>query len=160
MRLLAEKKSLLILWAFLTAAGGILMWVKGSMAPWLFRSCQMPAGTPGFTAFFLLWILLYGLYGVEGGMTCLFLGSAGLADLLASLAGCLSYILLLSWYPLFFSILHGILAALVLFFASILHTVAFLRFRFSSCILWTVHFFASLLELYFLYVTIAFAWVK
>ena len=159
-QLLVEKKSLVILWGILAAAGGILLWVHGSMAPWIFRVCRKPAGVPCFTVFFLFWLVLYSLHGIGWGLESLLNCQGFRRNYVVALAEIVSYILVLAWYPLFFSVLHSFLASLVLICALILDTIVFLHKRRCSSILWLAYFFTALLEIYFLYVTIAFSWVK
>jgi len=156
---LAEHSSLISLCAVLAAFGGILMWVHGSMAVWVFRALKMPSFVPGFTVFFLLWLLLYGLYGAVTAMLIMnhtvpwkTTGSA-----LKAVAGSIMvYVVLLAWYPLFFSVIHSLLAIPVLLAAAVLRNLICIKHSRCFLLLIPVSIFAGLLEIYFLCVTISF----
>lgn len=156
LRFLTENSSCICLWMVLAAFGGCLIWVHGSMASWVFRSCRMPAGTPSFTVFFLLWLLLYCLHGAGVGISILIPCRNYKIQLRCLAVSLLSYLLTLAWYPLFFSVLHSMMAFLVLFAACILQSAACLSLVRNCRIILLLYFLTSLLEMYFLYVTIAF----
>ncbi len=158
-RMLSAAISRLCIWVGLTAAGGILLWVNGVMGPIRFRSLHHVAGLPGFTVFFLLWLVQYALCGVSLGICLLPGGGRGFKNsphrYCCGWYSALAYLLLLTWYPLFFSLFHGVLAALVLAAAIGCHTVLLLRLgRRLMCTI-PLHVFTILGEFYFLYVTIS-----
>ena len=153
---LMKNNSRICVCAVLTAFCGILMWVHGSMAPWIYRYVAEVPFTPVFTVFFLAWLLLYGLTGFIMGIFLLPVCFRSQQGLRCSVLCGLSFILMLAWYPLFFSVLHGFLAFLTLFCAFLINicltvcTSRYLKIVTPFCI------FTALLEIYFLYVTIAF----
>jgi len=154
--LLSRNTARICLWTVLAAFGGILLWVHGSTAPWIFRSCRLPPFAPGFTVCFLLWLAGYAVSGVELGIQLLpayFRVREGLRESLLCL---FAYILTLAWYPLFFSVQHVFLGAVVLTGAIILH--GFLGFCsvHSRRLLTLPYFVSCMLEIYFLCVTISF----
>lgn len=156
--LLSGRISLLCLCIFLTAFGGILMWVHGGLAAWVYKALPENLPLPGFSFFFLLWLMLYGLLGAMLFLTVLPVNRE------YPLRGCalclLSYIFILAWYPLFFSVLHGFLALLSLLCAWALHCF-WGRLYWKQCVLARLLiFFTSLLEIYFLCVTISFLLAK
>jgi len=153
---LTVNSSFIGLWAVLAAFGGCLMWVHGSMAPWIFRTHRMPAGTPAFTVFFLLWLLLYGLQGTCMGVTVLYVKRQYHLSIQCLFGNVLIYILLLAWYPLFFSVLHCIMAVISLGCSVILQTFFLKKYLHYSKVSFFLCFLTILLEIYFLYVTIAF----
>ncbi len=158
-RVLSASMSRLCVWAGLTAAGGILLWVNGVMGPIRFRTLHHVAALPGFTVFFLLWLVQYALCGLSLGLCLLPVGCRSChchrAGSRCGWYSALAYLLLLTWYPLFFSLFHGFLASLVLTVAIGCHTL--LLFRLGRGILCAipVHVFTILGEIYFLYVTIS-----
>ena len=95
--MLSRSSSRICLWMLLTAFGGILLWIHGSAAPWVFRSCKMPAFAPGLTFCFLLWLVGYALSGCELGLQLLpvyFRGREGMRESLLCLS---AYMLTLAW---------------------------------------------------------------
>ncbi len=160
LQILGREKGRICLWTVLGAFGGILLWVHGSSAPWVFRAGLMPQGVPGFTLFFLLWVTAYALAGCELGIQLLPVCFRCRTGLRESLFCVLAYTLALAWYPLFFSVLHGFLSILVLTAAILLHFLlligSFRRFFAAS----VPYFFSCLLEIYFLCVTIEFLLVN
>ena len=54
--------------AFVTAFCGILLWVNGVAAPIVFRTAVIPCAVLGLTGHFVLWLILYGLFGWLLGM--------------------------------------------------------------------------------------------
>lgn len=156
LHILAASSSRIFLLTILAVFGGILLWVHGSMAPLVFRSCRMPPAVPGFTLCFLMWLVVYALAGCELGIQLLpvyFHGREGLRECLMCL---LAYMLTLAWYPLFFSVLHTFLSALLLGVAVFLHFwLCFCSGR-RGRILVLPYFLSCLLEIYFLCVTISF----
>jgi len=100
------------------------------MAPWVFKLGALPSYTPGLTVSFLLWLIVYALYGFVWGI--LLLQGAYCSEKIGKKTVCvfLSYVCALVWYPLFFSVLHSILAALFLLAAIFLQMVLlYLSFR-------------------------------
>ncbi len=157
---LASHNSRIGVIAVLVAFCGILMWVHGSMAPWLYQTVSEVPGTPNFTVFFLLWLLLYGCLGFLIAVYMLPAVFHSKPGLFCWAVTTLIYILLLAWYPLFFSGLHIFLACSVLFTACILQVFS-LRYSLPLIrIMLPVQFLTILLEIYFLYVTISFLLLK
>lgn len=156
LHMLSRNTSRICLWTVLAVFGGILLWVHGSAAPWVFRACRIPSAVPGITVCFLLWLAGYALSGCELGVQLLPMYFRGREGLLESLLCLGAYMLTLAWYPLFFSVLHAFLSALLLSGAVILHIL--LCFRSVRCVrlLALPYFISCLLEIYFLCVTISF----
>jgi len=109
--------------SFLTAFGGILLWVNGSAAPIVFRATAMPSCAPGFTFCFIIWLIIYALSGLKIGCTIIPTVIYRCSCFQNITGECLSFILLLAWYPLFFSVVHAFFAAFVLFIYSVLQIV-------------------------------------
>ncbi|MBQ8400918.1 MAG: hypothetical protein IJX14_03220 [Clostridia bacterium] len=154
--LLSGHTSRIILLISLALLGGILLWVHGTMAPWVFHTTVMPSFAPGFTICFLLWLIVYGLAGLETGILltpAIFCSREGLR--VSAMSG-FAYFLTLAWYPLFFSVMHVFLSILALLAALGVHIILLFAFLRRIKLLAGAYFLSSLLESYFLCVTIAF----
>ncbi len=151
----------LLIWVGITAVGGILLWVNGVMGPIRYRTMTHIPGLPSFTVFFLLWLLLYGLCGLILGMsflTCVNTCDRGRGQgRLGNGVWCslMAYLFLLAWYPLFFSMFHGFLSALVLLAAVGCHVVVLWRLGRHLLLAFPLACFTIIGEIYFLYVTIS-----
>ena len=154
--MLCSNSSHICLWGVLTAFGGILLWVHGSAAPWVFRACLLPPAAPGFTLCFLLWTVGYAVSGCELGIQLLPVYFRSRKGLLESLLCLFAYLLTLAWYPLFFSVLHVFLSVLLLAGAILLHGCLGIRAFLGTRLLTLPYFISCLLEIYFLCVTISF----
>ncbi len=157
--MLSASLSRLCIWAGLTMAGGILLWVNGVAGPIRFRTLGSVAGLPGFSVFFLMWLAQYALCGLSLGICLLPVGcrrcGVRFYDCRFAWYSAVAYLLLLAWYPLFFSVFHGFLASLVLTAAIVCHGVLLLRLGRGVLCAIPVHVFTILGEIYFLYVTIS-----
>ena len=138
--------------AFVTAFCGILLWVNGAAAPIVFRTAVIPCAILGLTGHFVLWLLLYGLFGWLLGML---LASPGITCAEPSLA-VIAYTLCLAWYPVFFSLLHTAFALLLLLLALAVSVILWLRClrRTVLCTLCALPVLA--LEIWFLVWTVLF----
>ncbi len=149
----------LLIWVCITAAGGILLWVNGVMGPVRYRMLSPIPGLPGFTGFFLLWLLEYGLCGFLLGICLLPCGTPNHKRCSKRMRNAgtavMAYLFLLAWYPLFFSIFHGFLSALVLSAAVCCHLVVLYRCARGLFLMVPLCFLTIMGEFYFLYVTIS-----
>ena len=152
--------SRICLWTILAAFGGILLWVHGGAAPWVFRSCRMPSAVPGLTGCFLIWLAEYALAGCELGIQLLPVYFRRREGLRESLLCLFAYMLALAWYPLFFSVVHAFLSALLLAGVILLHIFLCVQAVRGGRILALPYFISCLLEIYFLSVTISFMLVN
>jgi len=160
MRFLGRHTSRLCVCAVLAMFGGILLWVQGSAAPWVYRSTCMPAFAPGFTLCFLLWLVVYGLAGLGLGILLLppcFREAGGLRYSALCL---LAYMMTLAWYPLFFSFWHSLLAAAVLGCGVVIHM--YLLWKLGRRWMLAVPIFGilSVMEVYFVIMTVAYVLIN
>lgn len=109
--------------AFVTAFCGILLWVNGVAAPIVFRIAVIPCAVLGLTGHFVLWLILYGLFGWLLGML---LTTPGISCVEPSLT-VIAYTLCLAWYPVFFSLLHTAFALLLLLISLTVSIILLLR---------------------------------
>lgn len=154
-KLLTRHTSRICFWIVFATCGGILLWVHGCSAPLAYRAGVLPSFVPCFTLCFLLWLLMYALSGCEIGVLLLptnFRLPTGRREALICL---LTYLLTLSWYPLFFSLLHTFLCTILLSAAVLLHIWLFIHAVRRFSIVMIPQFFSCLLEMYFLCVTFA-----
>ena len=151
--ILKEYMSVLIFMTVLFVLGGILLWVHGSAAPWVFRNTRLPSFAPGFTISFFLWIILYALSGMLTGVTLLSPMLEKGKNWYVPLLGILGYIFLLAWYPLFFSVLHTGLALVVLAAAVGIHVTLLVQWHRYSGITWLLSVGQILLEGYLVFCT-------
>ena len=142
--------------SFCTTFGGVLLWVNGSAAPIVFRATNIPTMAPGFTVFFLLWLVLYALTGMKIGCTFLLASIFRYKSLLYTTGECIAYILLLAWYPLFFSVVHCFFSIVVLSISAVLQIcLLFSRCRkFYICI--PITLLQILMEVYFILISISY----
>lgn len=91
--------------AFLCAIGGILLWVNGGSGWYVLNSVSAARNSSSLTGVFLVWLVVYALYGVRlaligigEGISCRDQRHAFVGFCLTSLA----YLLDLIWYALFF----------------------------------------------------------
>jgi len=150
--------------AFLCCFGGILLWVDGTNLWCVMRSGRLPRGSMPVTGMFLLWLLAYGLCGMLLGLILLqsrepcFRKGRGDARLLltAFAAGCTLYLLMLTWYAVFFCT-HLVLFALVLLLTALLLTLTmFLLLRRGLLLFRIVLLLITLVEFYFIYFNFTF----
>ena len=139
--------------AFLGAFGGILLWVNGTAAPLVYRMTNMPKAAPGFTLCFLLWLAVYGLAGFQIGCALVppLLKKCG--TLRYAAVSVIVYTLLLAWYPLFFSIVHGVFACIVLLLSIGLQLYFFFALAIRVCTLILPACLLLFLEGYFFVIT-------
>ncbi|MBQ7921109.1 MAG: hypothetical protein IJ325_00835 [Clostridia bacterium] len=142
--------------SFFTAFGGVLLWVNGSAAPVVFRVTNIPTILPGITICFLLWLLIYGLAGLKIGYSLIstVINKCGLLQTVTK--EILAYILLLAWYPLFFSVVHAFFAAVVLCTAIGIQLWSFLTGRRGYFICLPITILQIVLEIYFVLITVTY----
>ena len=102
--------------AFLCAVGGVVLWVSGGSGWYYLKAGQLPS----LTAVFLLWTLLYALYGCLLAVILL-TGKSILnpkAALVGAAATAASYLLSLGWYAVFFCTRLQVFAAILLILAA------------------------------------------
>lgn len=140
--------------AFICCFMGILLWVNGTNI-WYILQSRKPSGfSLSVTGMFLLWLLVYGLCGVA--LALIFLLGQCKNSLIAFSAGCMIYILQLSWYAIFFCTSLFIFAFFILLTAFLLTIFLFFLVRHGSFILRAVLAMIALVELYFIYFNLTF----
>lgn len=154
-KMLPRYTSRICFWTVFTAFGGILLWVHGSSAALVYRAGILPSFVPCFTLCFLLWLLAYALTGCALGILLLPASFRIPMGRKESLVCLLTYLLMLSWYPLFFSLLHPFLCTMLLLTAVLLNSWLFVRAVKRLSVVMIPQFFSCLLEIYFLCVTFA-----
>lgn len=152
-KFLGEHIAVIILGAFLAAAGGVILWINGG-STWFYIRTSCSGGTLGII--FSVWVLTYGLSGA--GMAVMWLTyRCGKRDFCKTLplfcVNVLSYLFMLVWYALFFCTRLGIFAGVMLILSCLFDAVIFISMRKSFFIFQLVTVIVFLIKLYFVIFT-------
>ena len=122
-RVCKARLPLYICVSFLTAFCGILLWVNGTAAPVVFHTAVIPWSFLGLSGHFVLWLLLYALFGLQIAL----LASVPGVPWKDSACAVVAFTLCLAWYPVFFSFWHTVFALVLLGVSFCLSVAVWLR---------------------------------
>lgn len=145
--------------AFICCFGGILLWVDGTNIWHILRSGfgGTSDSSASVIAYFLLWLLTYGLCGAVLAILLQYgqsVGSSG--PFIAFSAGCAMYLFQLVWYALFFCTSLVVFAFFILLTAFLLTCFLIFLARHGAWILKLMLILIALVELYFIYFNLTF----
>ncbi len=123
-KFIGENIPVILLGTFVCCIGGILLWVSGGSG-WYCVYALSHGHIPSLAALFLVWFAVYGLCGAVMALSCLW-DRTSLAQSFHELSGmkaaCLGgagYLMMLSWYAVFF-------CTRLIFFSAALLVLSFL----------------------------------
>ena len=155
---LGEHIPVLLLSAFLAAAGGVVLWISGGSS-WYFIRTASGSGV-GLGFIFSVWILTYALVGAL--MALLWLTySGGRRDFRKTMPlfvlVTLSYLFMLVWYALFFCTRLAVFSAVILILSCIIDAVVFFFMRKSFLLFDCALAVVFAVQTYFVYFSFSFS---
>ena len=156
---LLSNISIIFLFSFLYALGGVLLWINGGSTWFAVQSYQSHNTSISLSGAFVLCLIIYALIGAVVSIIlkvngCMCSGKSN--TLTAIILAMAMYILSLAWYAVFFctrlSVFSSILLAIAIILGATLFFVTLKRMFFLSLGIVLV----ELLQIYFLYVNISF----
>ncbi len=108
LKFIGENIPVILLGAFVCCIGGILLWVSGGSG-WYYVYASRGRPIPSLALMFLVWFVIYGLCGIVMSLACLY-DRTSLAEscpgkmmgMKAAFLGGAGYLMMLSWYAVFF----------------------------------------------------------
>ena len=154
LRVVGENIPLLLFSAFLCCIGGILMWVSGGSTWYAIRSAFDPWMTLSLSGIFIVWLLCYGLVGILLGLIWISCKAracnSGLC--LKSFALVMAvYLLMLSWYAVFFCTRLLLFAVVLLTISIILCFIVFVTMRKTLLLISAVTVIIEIIQIYFVW---------
>ena len=153
MCVVSSSLPLLILSAFLCALFGTILWVSGGSTNYLLRNGILGAYSITVGAVFSVWLITYGLVGISLGMIWLACKCRLilLKACLTAFALCmLLYLLMESWYAVFFCTRLVLFSAIILFLSILICAVVIIITRKSFRLLTFTLIIIELVQIYFL----------
>ena len=159
MEFLLSNISIILLFSFLYALGGVLLWVNGGSTWFIVQSYQFHSNAISLSGAFVLSLVIYALIGAVVSMVfklnkCSMSGKN--SSMTALILAMSMYILSLAWYAVFFctrlSVFSSILLAIAILVGAALFVVTLKRMILLSFGI----ILLEVCEIYFLYVNICF----
>lgn len=142
--------------AFIGAFAGTLLWINGRGAWFVMRYSHLPSFALSLSLTYILWLLAYGLLGAAVPLTVIMEKHHRRNCLPAVAILLISYVLVLLWYPLFYSAQFVLAALFVLFLAAAAIVVFFFKAIRKSLWLTMISIAVLLIQIYFICFTLSF----
>ena len=158
LKLIGENIPLIGLAAFLCIMGGILLWISGGSYWFAVRVGTRGGFTLSLVGAFTLWLICYGLVGVSLALIG-FICNAGICcdkRCIKSFALLMiSYLLMLSWYAIFFCTRLIVFPLILLICSVLLVGISFLLIRKTLCLLFIINLIIEIIQIYFIFFSIS-----
>lgn len=149
---LGERLPIIVLNAFLFSFGGVLLWISGGSTWYAIRNSGDPWMSLSLCGVFVLWLITYGLVGIA--VTMLWLAerrrivrrSVNAFGLMS-----ISYILMLSWYAVYFCTRLTLFSVILLLIALALCIVSHVSMRKSGVLISLILFIIEAVLIYFIW---------
>jgi len=153
MKIIGENIPLVGLSAFLCCVGGILLWVSGGSSWFIMRVGVGSEPTLSLVGAFVMWLICYGLVGVLLALIGIICKSGILRDkrcVRAFALVMLSYLLMLSWYAVFFCTRLTVFPLILLACSVLLLGTVFILMRRTLYLLLAIIIIIEVFQIYFI----------